>query len=282
MNPYSHCVTLENAQKIIIDGSNTQPVLVYFFTSQANSLSSILEKMVMEAAGKVVLAKVNCDEQQELAGHFGVQSLPTVALFIKGQPVDGFAGEQPESVLREFLQKHLPSAEDEALQQALLLMEQQDYKSAAPLLTQALTTAIESSDIKLALIDCYLNIGSIEQAKQLLDTIPLQDRDSKYTSLLAQFELASQASSSPEIEALEKQLKSNPDDKNLVMQLAIQYSQNEQKEQALELIFNKILIKDLNYQDGEAKHSFVSIIATLADGNPLAAKFRRKLYTLLY
>jgi len=285
MNTYTHNVTLENAQQILIDGSKEKLVVIDFYSHQqvaSQNISAILDRIAAQASGKFTLAKVNVDEQAELATHFGIRSLPTVALFLNGQAVDGFSGEQTEAVIIELLNKHLPSPEDEALQESVKLIEQNDHNAAYPLLTQAISIAPQRSDIKFVLIACCFALGHNSQAKVLLDSIPLQDKDSQYQSLLAQYELAAQAAESPEIKALEQQVDNNPEDKQLIIQLAISYSQADKKELALDILFNKILLKDLNFKEGEAKQCFIDIIATLPAGDPNAAKYRRQLYTLLY
>lgn len=285
MVPNIHEVTLENAQQILIEGSQEKLVVIDFFSQQHEAsvrVSTALYNIAAQAQGKFTLAKVNVEQQPELVAHFGVQALPTVALFLNGQAVDGFAGEQSEVAIAELITQYLPSAEDEALSQALIYIEQNEYEQAYTLLTQSLNTAPERSDLKFSLIKTCFALGYYSQAKQWLDKIPLQDKNSEYQSLLAQYELAEQAASSPEIKALEEQIAKAPEDKDLLMQLALQYSQNDKKQQALELLFNKILVKDINYKDGEAKQYFIDIIATLPSGDPDAAKYRRQLYTLLY
>ncbi len=107
------------------------------------------------------------------------------------------------------------------------------------------------------------------------------DQDSYYQALVAKLELANQAANSPEIQALEAQLANNPDDVEIKHQLAAQYSQVNRYEEALTLLFRLV-------QSGEAetkersKELFLDVLKALPDGDAIAAKFRRKLYTLMY
>ncbi len=106
-------VTLENFEAEVITASMTQPVLVDFWApwcGPCKTLGPLLEKMEAEYAGRFKLVKIDSDQQQQLAGAFGVRSIPTCILLMNGQPVDGFMGAVPEGKLREFLDKHLPAA----------------------------------------------------------------------------------------------------------------------------------------------------------------------------
>ncbi len=97
----------------IVEASMTTPVLVDFWhpkSEQCLLLVPLLEKLEIEYAGRFVLAKVDASQEQEIAGAFGVQSIPTCILMMGGKPVDGFQGAQPEDKLKEFLDKHLPPA----------------------------------------------------------------------------------------------------------------------------------------------------------------------------
>src|SRR5215217_6771346 len=103
-------VTIENFEQEVIAASMAQPVLVDFWApwcGPCKAIGPILEKLETEYAGGFKLVKINSDEEQQLAGAFGVRSIPTVILLKNGQPVDGFMGALPEGKVREFLDKHV-------------------------------------------------------------------------------------------------------------------------------------------------------------------------------
>ncbi len=111
-------ITLQNFESDLIQASMQQPVLVDFWATwcgPCKSLGPILDKVEADYGGRFKLAKLNSDEQPEIAGQlsqaFGVRSIPFCVLFHQGQPVDGFVGAVPESQVREFLDRHVPSAE---------------------------------------------------------------------------------------------------------------------------------------------------------------------------
>ena len=275
-------ITLENFQQIILQESQHKFILVDFWADwcePCKDLMPILEKLAAEYSEHMVLAKVNCDEQQEIAAQFGVRSLPTVMLVKDGQPIDGFAGAQPEGPIREMLEKHLPKVEDGLYTQAVEFINQGDYTQAFPLLKQAHEANVERVDIKLALADCFVETGSVSQAEALLEGIGMADQNAYYQSILGKIQLAAQAAESPEIKALQAQLEANPDDLQLKVDLAIQLHQANQNEEALDLLFS-VLKKDLNF--GEAKKVTLDMINALPDGEPLKSTYRRKIYSLLY
>jgi putative thioredoxin len=109
----------------------------------------------------------------------------------------------------------------------------------------------------------------------------MEYKDNFYKSLIAKLELHKQAADSPEIQSLEAALQANPEDLKLVAELALQYHQVNRDEEALELMWTP-LSRNLNALDGDLKKSFMDILSALGQGNPIAAKYRRQLYSLLY
>ncbi|NIB44006.1 thioredoxin [Pseudomaricurvus alkylphenolicus] len=284
MSPHIIDVTQENAQQVLIEESNSRPVVVDFWADwcePCKTLMPILEKLANEYAGQFLLAKVNADELQPIAQQLGVRSLPTVMIMKNGQPVDGFAGAQPETQIREILQKHLPDPWEGLIQQANELMAAEDFNAALPLLLQAYQDSSEKADIGVGLAQVYLHLNRLDEAEALLDKVTMVDQDAAYEQAMAQLKLKREASSSPELKALEEKVQANPEDAHAAYQLAIQYSQNNQAREALELLMG-VLRKDLNFDDGAAKKAFMDIIASLGKGDPLAAEYQRKIYTLLY
>ncbi len=275
-------ITLDNFQQVILEESQNKFILLDFWApsiDQCAELSQILARIAMEYSDVLLLARVNCEEQQQIAGQFGIRSLPTVMLVKDGQPVDGFAGAQPEEQIREMLNKHLPKAEDGLYQEAVLFINQGQYQQAFPLLKQANELDPVRADITLALADCYVETGNTSQAKTMLESIGLADQDAYYHAVVGKVELAEQAAESPEIKALQEQLVLNPDDLQLKIDLSVQLHQANQAEEALSLLFT-VLTRDLNFAD--AKKVTLDMINALPDGDPIKSKYRQRIYSLLY
>ncbi|MGS2721148.1 tetratricopeptide repeat protein [Paraglaciecola aestuariivivens] len=275
-------ITPENFQQVILQDSQSQVVMVEFWAEgfePSQQLAPVLANVAAKFSQHLIHARVDCQHQQEIAGQFGVQNLPTVILVKEGQPIDGFAGVQTEEQIIAAFEKHLPKPEDGLYQQALELVNQGDYQQAYTLLKQANDLNSERADIKLLLADCQVELGQLKQAKAILSTIGLVDQDALYNSILGKIELAEQAAESPEIKALQAELAANPDDLGIKVKLAVQLHQANQTEEALELIMS-VLYKDINFAD--AKKLTLDMINALPDGDPLKSKFRRKVYGLLY
>ncbi|WP_237066004.1 thioredoxin [Microbulbifer guangxiensis] len=284
MNEYIVDVTAENAQQVLIDESMKRPVLVDFWADwcePCKQLMPVLEKLANEYQGQFLLAKVNADTEQMLAGQLGVRSLPTVMVLKDGQPVDGFAGAQPEKQIREMLDKYLPKAWELQFQQAQRLVGEGKLDEALPVLRQVYGESGERADIAKQLAAVLLELNRVPEAETVLGKILLADQDADYQQLMSQLELKQQAAESPEIKALEQALASNPEDRESAYKLAVQYSQNHRHEEALELLLD-ILRSDLNYSDGAAKQAYLDVVKSLGAGDPLAARYQRKLMTLLY
>jgi putative thioredoxin len=179
------------------------------------------------------------------------------------------------------LDRHLPSQDEMTLNQALALIQTQQHQQALPLLLSLPEELKSKGDVKLALADCFIESGQVEAAKAELEFIPLEYQDGYYKSLMAKLELHDQASNSPEIQALEAALSENPQDAKIAVELATQYHQVKRDEEALELLW-RFLKSDLNTLDGEMKKTFMDILSAIGQGNSIASKYRRQLYSLLY
>lgn len=287
-NPFIFDVNEQNIQEIL-EKSTKQLVLFYFWSPRSpnyEEMTQTLTKLADEYHGQFILASVNCDEQQMLAAQFGLRAIPTVYLFQNGQPLDGFQGPQPEEKIRELLTKVLPNEDELKLIEAQNLFNEEKYEEALPLLRQAWKNLKDHlgkprSDIAFMLAKAQIALKQLAEAKDVLASVPLQDQDTTYHGLQAEIELLEQAANSPELQLLQAELEKHPDNVELMIQLSSQLMQVGRQEEALELLF-KHLTQDLNAGDGQVKKTLLDLLAALGTSNPLAASYRRKLYTLLY
>jgi putative thioredoxin len=281
-----HIVDIDesNAAALLIEESHKRPVVVDFWADwcePCKTLMPMLEKIALEYDGAFLLAKVNADEQGMIAQQFGVRSLPTVMVVQGGQPVDGFVGAQPETQVREMLGKYLPKPWDALLQQGMEALQNGDTQQAVAVLRQAWDESGKAHDIAMAYATALVEAMRLDEAEALLADVRMADQDAMYEQVRAQLQLKREAAKSPEIEALEARLHDNPDDLDVLHQLGVQYSNNGQFKEAMEA-FITILRKDLEHADGATKRLLLDTIAALGKGDPLAADYQRKLYSLLY
>jgi putative thioredoxin len=284
MTDYIVHVDESNAQQVLIEESAVRPVLVDVWADwcePCKTLMPLLEKLAHEYQGQFLLAKVNADEQQDLAQQLGVRSLPTVLVLKDGQPVDGFVGAQPETQIREILDKYLPKPWDGLLQQAQQAMEADDLETALPLLRQAYDDSGQRQDITVLYTHVLIELNRLDQAQQVLDGIRLADQDAAYEQLVAQLQLKREAARSPEVKALEQQLAADPENNDLMHQLAVQYSSVGMHKEAMDALIT-ILQKDREHAEGKTRQALLDTIASLGKGDPLAVEYQRKLYSLLY
>jgi len=273
-----------NAQQYLIDESFNRPVVVDFWAdwcAPCKQLMPLLEKLADEYAGAFLLAKINADEQQGISQQLGVRSLPTVMVFKDGQPVDGFAGAQPETAVREMLQKHLPSPWDAKIAEATELLDQGDTSGAIALLRASWEESNKLLDITLAYAGALVEANRLDEAEEVLNEVRLVDRDALHEQLMAQIELKREAGKSPEIEALESELSSDESNHAVRVKLAVQLTTGAHYRDALEHLL-VVLRADRDWNNGEAKRLYLDTIASIGKGDPLAAEYQRKLFSLLY
>ena len=165
-------ITLENFEAEVVTASMQTPVLVDFWApwcGPCQSLGPVLEKLETEYAGGFTLAKIDSDQQQQLAAMFGVRSIPTCVLMVGGQPVDGFTGAQTEGQVREFLAKHVAPAPEAASQEpedeVLAALAAGDTDTALDKLQQTVLAEPDNDDARFDYIKLLLQLGREDEAK---------------------------------------------------------------------------------------------------------------------
>lgn len=268
----------------VLQGSIEKPVLVHFWASMTPESCDIipeLEKLAHCYAGELTLALLNCEQQQMLAGQFGVRDLPTLALFVQGQPVDSLAGIQTMESVQQLLKPYLPSMDEIAFKQTQLLISEGKYVEALIELKQLEKALSELGTYKLAIATCFIETQQFEFAETVLDTVLMQDQDALYKTLIAKIELHSKAADTPEIRELQRAHDADLSNTQLSYELAIKLSQVNRQEEALELLIG-LLRQDINIADGDAKKAMTDILVSMGQGNEVAGRYRRQLYSLLY
>jgi putative thioredoxin len=281
--PHVFDVGQDNFETEVLQASLTTPVLVDFWAEwcgPCKTLGPLLEKLAAQFNGAFRLGKVDVDKNQELAGMFGIRSIPTVMLVKDGQILDGFAGALPEGQLREFLSKHIqpleavePAAEADAPEES--------PEQAINRLQQAIAAEPEQSELKLELALALMRTGNAVAAAAELDALPANlATDARAVRLRSQLELASALTDSPPASVLRQRLAANAEDWEAHDLLGLHLLLDNAAEQGLEHWLT-ILAKARDWNDGLAKKRLLAAFNTLED-TALVGRYRRKMASLLF
>ncbi|WP_417787214.1 thioredoxin [Stutzerimonas xanthomarina] len=285
--PYIFDVTSANFEQLVLENSFHKPVLVDFWAewcAPCKALMPLLAKITEEYQGELVLAKVNCDIEQDVVARFGVRSLPTVVLFKDGQPVDGFAGAQPESAIRTMLEPHVqaPAApEADLLESAQALFAEGRISEAENLLKQLLAEDNENAAALILYARCLAERGELGEAELVLDAVKGDEHKQALAGARAQLTFLRQANDLPEVADLKSRLAQNTEDDEAAYQLAIQQLARQQYEAALEGLL-KLFVRNRGYAEGLAHKTLLQVFDLLGSEHPLVTTYRRKLYQALY
>lgn len=268
----------------VLQASMETPILVDFWATwcePCKSLGPILEKLANEFNGSFRLGKVDVDAQQELAGMFGIKSIPTVMLVKEGQVIDGFAGALPEGQLREFLTRHVQPLDDDRSQAEDEEIVEEAPEAAINRLQQAIATEPATAELKLDLALALMHAGQSEAAQAQLDALPANlATDARAQRLRSELDLARAAKDAPEAAALKQRIEADPEDWSARDQLGVRLLLEGDAEAGLEQ-FLIILQKARDWNDGQAKKRLLAAFATLDDGE-LVGRYRRRMASLLF
>ncbi|MCU7845422.1 MAG: tetratricopeptide repeat protein [Candidatus Thiodiazotropha sp. (ex Monitilora ramsayi)] len=284
-SPYIIDVTAENFQQAVLETSMSRPVLVDFWAEWCNpckALMPALAKLAEGYQGKFILAKVNTEEQQPLANHFGIRSIPCVKLFLNGQMVDEFLGALPEPEIRNFIDKHIPRESDGLLAQAEQLLLQGDTETAGNLIQQAAQLDPGSPRVMLANARYLTTTGKLEEAEQQLLALPKEEQESpEAASMLARIQFDRSNADNPPPEVLEQRLQENPADSEALHQLASYKIMENDYETALELLLT-LMQKDREYGDDAARKDMLRIFELLGGQGELVKRYRNRMFNALH
>ncbi|PPT82086.1 thioredoxin [Xanthomonas theicola] len=287
MSPMPHVfdAKTETFEAEVLQKSLQTPVLVDFWApwcGPCKTLSPILEKLAAEYHGAFELAKVDVDQEQQVAAAFQIRSVPTVFLVKDGQLVDGFPGAMPEGQLREFLAQHgiapLPAP-----------AEAQEDVPAAPLdphaevlrLREALAAEPDKDELKLDLALALVKTGAAAEAETLIDALPANlATDERAARARARLGFVSALQSAPPVTTLQAAVAQDPADLKARYLLGVQRLVAGDDDAALEQ-FLEVLRQDRGFENGLAKKSLIDAFQVIEDED-LVGRYRRKMSALLF
>ena len=312
-------ITHQNFEAELVNASLAQPMLLDIWAEwcgPCKALGPILEKLEVEYAGRFKLVKLDADAEPEIAQQlsqmFGVRSIPFCVLFKGGQPADGFVGALPESEVKKFLDKHVPSADEQAAQEDMLeaeeLLAEGDSDAAIDRLQAAVATNPANETARFDYLRALLTAGRVEDARKAFDPVAgSMVPDARLVAAghwLAAMEAARTARPRDTLTAA---LEANKRDFDARFELAQSHFAKSEFTEAMDQLL-EIIMRDKAWNDAIARKTYVAILEMMskpvtkakpdtaapkgtlevagkmatAPGDPIVDGYRRKLSMALF
>ena len=286
-------VITENFMTDVIEQSKETPVIVDFWApwcEPCKQLTPIIEKIIKEKNGKVILAKMNIDESPEVAQQLKIQSIPAVMAFNDGQPIDGFIGVQSEKSIIEFVNKisslKNSSTIDENILAGKKYMDENDIETAALVFSEILKIEPDNISAKSLLARCLIKSDQLDDAEKIIDSLPVDaENNQDYISARSELEIFKNAKNNPISDKEEEELRNNiykdPENYQLKLDLSkILIAKGENEEAINQLL--EIIEVNPKWNDGEARKQLIEIFNILGNENILVTEGRKKLSSMLF
>ncbi|MGV8990226.1 MAG: thioredoxin [Thiobacillus sp.] len=273
-------VGVADFEHAVLEESKARPVVVDFWApwcGPCKSLKPILEKLAAEYGGKFRLAKINSDDNQELATRYGVRGIPSVKAFINGEPVDEFSGALPEAEVRAFLDRLLPGPADEMRRQAAGLRDAGDVSGALLKLAEASRLDPDHVGIRLDATEIMLDLGEADEARRLIGNLP-DDADPRVPKVRARLQFMGEAGEDPA--ALDARVAANENDLEARLKLANLHVAAGQYEAGMDQLL-EIIRRDRGFEDDMGRKTLLAVFDLLG-GSELVSLYRRKLASALH
>ncbi len=273
----------------VVEVSKTTPVIVDFWApwcGPCKQLTPTLENLVNKKGGKVVLAKINVDENQGIAAQLNIQSIPTVYGFVDGKPIDVFQGAQPESKIEAMINKlidAMPGNEIPALiQEAEKLFKEQEYEKAQKIYENLIGLDPGNTKIISGLLRCLTQLRKFDDTKELLESLDDETLNNPEINKVKKLiESLNNNINESIIDNLSNQIKQNPNDKNLRLKLSMELLQSNQIEKG----FDELLIlfdQDPKWNDEVAKKKLLEYFDMLGFNDPNVIEARKQLSRIMF
>ena len=271
-------------EKVLKD-SSAALILVDFWApwcEPCKQLTPLLEKVVNSSSGKVKLVKINIDENQQIAAQLRIQSIPAVFAFKDGQPVNAFQGVIPEKKIIEFIEKSLGEKieEDhtEFYESVKSLIANNEYNEAKNLLENFLATNSKEFESFALYINCLSELDQFEEADNFYKSLSKEALENiKVKGAIKKLTIKKKNSKSPALEELINQLKNNPSDINIILDLGDKYFASDMIDEA----FNLLLQNYKNHKE-KIKIKFIEFFSALGNDHLKTIEYRKKFSSIMF
>ena len=270
---------------LVIEASLNKLIVVDFWApwcGPCKQLTPTLEKIINNSQNKVTLAKINIDENQQIAAQLRIQSIPTVYAFKDKQIVNAFQGVIPEKQIIEFLEKCLGSKinEDftEFFDQIKILMSENKYEEAKDALLEFISTNPKETIAINQYLGCLIELKQFEEVDTFIQSLEKDVRDTEeIKQIIKKMEIIKKNESGPSIEELIDKLNKNPNDIDLIIEVADKYFSIQNYENSLDL-----LLKNYPKNREKIKNKMVEFFGVLGNSDEYTIKYRKKLSQVMF
>lgn len=286
MSAFAFDAGVADFQEKVLEASRRVPILVDFWAewcAPCRVLKPVLEKLAAEYGGRFMLAKINSDQNQELAAQCGVRGIPSVKAFVNGKMVDEFTGALPETQVRAFIDRLLPSPAEPLRIAAQEARTNGEPELACSLLADAAQLDPTDEAVQFDLAEIHIEMRNMDAARAILDAYEHNPRDpARLRALQARLKLAA-AGAGADPATLAARIDANPGDLDARLQLANALALAHNYRPALEQLL-EIVRRDRKWQDEAARKTMLDLFALLG-GEPrndeLVREFRIQLARIL-
>jgi putative thioredoxin len=269
----------------VIFASDVRPVVIDFWAEwcgPCKRLGPMLERLVHEREGRCLLAKVNTDENQNLARYFGISGIPAIKVIHQRKLVTEFEGLLPEPALRQFLDEIAPMDVPPPSETKTVEAPPADPAEMEKRLRSRIEQEGDQSQARIALAQLLFDQNRLDEIATILEPVGSQGEPGEESDrLLAKVWLRQAAAALPPTEQLRAKVAAEPKNAQARLDLGIRLADEGNYEEALEAIFSAAEL-DFKLASGKAREAMVKVFYCLGTNHALANSYRGKLAGLLY